>query len=293
MLYDLTLTIDYAYAEGADAGRHVLRLTPADLPGEQRAVAADLEIDPPPAEWRERYDFFGNRAVDIAYETSVMATRFTVRARVDRIESDRALDFSPSLETLAETLNAVSSLEPDSPQHFRYASPRIGPEPEIAAWAREVAAGGGSAFATALAISEAVNAEFTFDPAATLVDTPVTEAFRMKRGVCQDYAHVAIAALRAIGVPAGYVSGFIRTVPPEGQERLEGADAMHAWVRAWCGPDMGWVEFDPTNACLAGPDHIVVARGRDYFDLAPVKGALRTAGAQTSRQSVDLRAVDT
>ena len=98
--------------------------------------------------------------------------------------------------------------------------------------------------------------------------------------------------MRGIGIPAGYVSGFLRTTPPKGRPRLEGADAMHAWVRAWCGPEMGWVEYDPTNAVIAGEDHIVVARGRDYFDIAPVKGVLRTAGEHTSTQSVDVIPVE-
>ena len=97
-----------------------------------------------------------------------------------------------------------------------------------------------------------------------------------------------IACLRGIGVPAGYVSGFLRTNPPPGQPRLEGADAMHAWVRAWCGWETGWIEFDPTNAVVAGTDHILVARGRDYGDVAPVKGVLRIAGAQKTEHAVDV-----
>jgi transglutaminase-like putative cysteine protease len=125
----------------------------------------------------------------------------------------------------------------------------------------------------------------TFDEGATDVDTAPAEAFAAGRGVCQDYAHVLIGALRALGVPAGYVSGAIRTTPPPGRARLQGADAMHAWVMAWCGE---WVELDPTNDREAGLDHVVVARGRDYGDVAPIRGVLRTAGAQAARHAVDL-----
>jgi len=98
--------------------------------------------------------------------------------------------------------------------------------------------------------------------------------------------------LRTAGVPAGYVSGFLRTIPPKGQPRLQGADAMHAWVRAWCGLEVGWVEYDPTNAVFSGTDHIIIARGRDYSDVAPVKGVLRTSGQQDADHAVDVIEVE-
>jgi transglutaminase-like putative cysteine protease len=120
------------------------------------------------------------------------------------------------------------------------------------------------------------------------VDTEPGHAFAEGRGVCQDFSHVMIAGLRAVGIPAGYVSGFLRTEPPAGQPRLAGADAMHAWVRAWCGAETGWIDYDPTNHMMVGTDHIVVAVGRDYSDVAPVKGAVRSAGVQASHHSVDL-----
>jgi transglutaminase-like putative cysteine protease len=133
----------------------------------------------------------------------------------------------------------------------------------------------------------------TFDAEATTVDTPPREAFARGRGVCQDFTHVMIAGLRGIGIPAGYVSGFLRTFPPPGQPRLEGADAMHAWVRAWVGREMGWIEFDPTNDQAAGVDFVTVAVGRDYDDVAPIRGALRSAGRAETRQAVDVLPLDT
>ena len=134
----------------------------------------------------------------------------------------------------------------------------------------------------------ALNAEMTFDAEATDVDTSPREAFAQRRGVCQDFTHVMIAALRGIGIPAGYASGFLRTFAPPGKPRLEGADAMHAWVQAWVGQDMGWVEFDPTNNQPAGVDYITIGYGRDYSDVAPVRGALRSAGGHESKQAVDV-----
>ncbi len=124
------------------------------------------------------------------------------------------------------------------------------------------------------------------------VDTTTAQAFALKRGVCQDFSHVMITALRSLGIPAGYVSGYLRTLPPPGKERLEGADAMHAWVRIWCGGLAGWVEYDPTNDIQAGTDHIVVGYGRDYADVAPVIGALKSYGRQQTLQAVDVIPVE-
>ncbi len=291
MLYDISLKIAYDYDSSADAGRHILRIVPADLPGEQRVIASSLTIHPTPSERVTRRDFFDNACVDIAYDDPVSETEFRVTARVERHDAPPALDVSPDLPSLANELTQHASIGPAAPHHFLFPSERVAYHPEIVAWAREVSAGCFTAFSITRTICDAVHDGLTFDPEATMVDTPVDEAFRLKRGVCQDFTHITIAALRGLGIPAGYVSGYLRTLPPEGEEKLEGADAMHAWVRAWCGADMGWVELDPTNRMLAGLDHVVVARGRDYFDLAPVKGALRTAGAQTTTQSVDVKEV--
>ena len=150
--------------------------------------------------------------------------------------------------------------------------------PEGAVTAREAA----------LAVCAALHRHMRFDTRATTVDTPAAEAFARRSGVCQDFSHIAIACLRGIGIPAGYVSGFLRTRPPPGRPRLEGADAMHAWVRVWTGVEAGWIEIDPTNDCLAGSNHITVARGRDYADVAPIKGSFRISGGQRSQQSVDV-----
>ncbi|MCR9072531.1 MAG: transglutaminase family protein [Alphaproteobacteria bacterium] len=291
MLYDITLRIEYAYDGMAAAGRHLLRLTPATIPGQQRVIAANLDVAPAPFERNFSHDFFGNRCVGVSYDEAVEETAFLMQARVDRAPLDPVFDVSPSLDRLTEELETILSVAADSPQHFRGRSPRIPPSSEVAAWARTQTSASPSALDAVRTICTALHAEMAFDPEATAVDTPLEEAFRARHGVCQDFTHIAICALRSVGVPAGYVSGFLRTIPPKGSARLEGADAMHAWVRAWCGMEIGWVEFDPTNNMMAGEDHVTVAVGRDYFDVAPVKGALRTAGSQETSQSVDMVAV--
>lgn len=288
MLYDIRLVIAYDYDRPAGAGRHMLRLMPADLPGQQRRLSGSLEILPAPAERRDLLDFFGNAAVEIAYREAHADISLKVDARVERIAEASALDISPPLDRLAAEVAAHRGLDADAPHHFLGPSPRIPSSPEIAAYARGLVSPRMTAREAVETIGRALHADIAYDPEATTVETAPAEAFALRAGVCQDFAQVMIAGLRGIGIPAGYVSGFLRTIPPPGKPRLEGSDAMHAWVRAWCGWEAGWVEYDPTNALVVGPDHIVVARGRDYGDVAPVKGVLRTAGGQTSEQAVDV-----
>jgi transglutaminase-like putative cysteine protease len=125
-----------------------------------------------------------------------------------------------------------------------------------------------------------LHADITYDGEATTVSTLPEEAFSLRRGVCQDYAHIMISGLRALGLPGAYVSGFIRTTPAPGQAHREGADSMHAWVMAWCGPELGWFAIDPTNALIVADEHVVVAIGRDYADVAPLDGVIVTTGGQ-------------
>lgn len=288
MIYDIGMTITYEYDRPAVAGRHILRLLPADLPGVQRRISGLVTISPEPAERHDLTDFFGNAATEVAFRAAHDEIIFRVAARVERLATPPELDISPALPRLAQEITDYRALDGDAPHHFLGPSPRTAPTPEMTAYARAQTVPGATAFETVQAIGLALNRDMTFDPDATTVDTPPSEAFARRHGVCQDFAQVMIACLRGIGMPAGYVSGFLRTNPPPGRPRLEGADAMHAWVRAWCGWQTGWVEYDPTNACSVGTDHIVVARGRDYGDISPVKGVLRIAGDQTTEQAVDV-----
>ena len=292
MIYDIGLTITYFYESPAVGGRHLLRLTPADLPGVQKRLACRLEVEPDPAERRDYHDFFGNESIEVVFREAHDEIAFRVSSRIERLMQPPSLDISPDLPRLAQEIAAWRDLGPDAPHHFLPVSPRIGRLPEAAAFARARLKPGMTAFAAVCAIGEAFYEEMTYDPDATTVDTPPAEAFAKRHGVCQDFAHIMIAALRGIGIPAGYVSGFLRTSPPPGKPRLEGADAMHAWVRAWCGTELGWVEYDPTNAVIVGLDHIEIGHGRDYGDVAPVSGVLKISGSQTTEQAVDVIPVE-
>lgn len=291
MLYDIGLRIFYEYDSPANAGRHLLRLMPANLAGEQRVILGYLDIQPVAAERFERTDYFGNATVEIAFLESHAKIEFKAQCRVERLAHGPRLNMSPTLERLSQEIAAYRALDPGAPHHFLSNSPRVRINTEMTAFARALIHPEMSTLEVVEAVSNGLHAAMQFDADATTVDTSPEEAFSRRHGVCQDFSHIMIACLRGVGVPAGYVSGFLRTTPPPGKPRLEGADAMHAWVRAWCGVETGWVEVDPTNALLVGSDHIVIARGRDYSDVAPVKGVLRTAGSQTTEQAVDVIAL--
>ncbi len=288
MLYDIGLRIKYDYQSPAAGGRHVLYMTPADIPG-QRPITSLIEITPRPAERSARTDFFGNTVVEVLLNAPHDAIEFSLRCRVERKVAEITQDTSVPLSKLPATLARIRSLTGDSPHHFLADSPRVQARPEFRTYALEqIDPQTITVFAAVEAIGQAIDRDMTFEPGSTQVDTPPEEAFARRHGVCQDFTHIMIGCLRAIGIPAAYVSGFLRTNPPPGQPRLEGADAMHAWVRAWCGPDMGWIEYDPTNGLRIGNQHIVVAHGRDYGDVAPVRGVVRTSGKQKSKQAVDV-----
>lgn len=289
MRYDIRLSIHYHYQTASDQVRNVLRLVPSDGPL-QRIILHSLTIDPPPDERRDGRDFFGNRATWVGWHEPVEEISFNVTARAER-RAANDLDLSPPLASL-EAQIAGTDLSPASPQHFRTASARAAPDAAITAFTRAAIPEGASARAAVAAVGHALYAAMRYDAGATHVNTPPAEAFAARHGVCQDFAQIMVAGLRELGVPAAYVSGLLRTSPPPGQPRLAGVDAMHAWVAAWVGEAQGWVEFDPTNDQWAGEDYITVATGRDYADVAPVRGALRTAGGQDSGQAVDVIPLD-
>lgn len=292
MLYDIRLTLEYDYDAPVHGGRHHIRVAPANLPGLQRVIASSLSVEPAPGRQNGFLDFFGNSvtAITMTEPHDKLAIRLSARVQVE--EFSPPADFSPPLDQLGREVGQYWSVAPTSPQHFLAASSRVQIIPAITGYVREVTAGAATTLGVVTALCMAIHRDFEYDPKATDVETRPAEAFGLKKGVCQDFAHVMISGLRGIGVPAGYVSGFLRTNPPAGQPRLEGADAMHAWVRAWCGQHLGWVEFDPTNAMIAGPDHISIGHGRDYADISPIVGVLRTHGSHETKQSVDVLRVE-
>lgn len=288
MLYDVRLNLHYDYPYPVEGGRHHLRTMPLTLPAMQRVIAANIALSPKPSEQTAFSDFFGNAVTSIAFRKPHDTLDLTMKARVSVTRPEPPLDISPTLEGLGAEIDATLTLDATSPHHFLAGSLHAPLEAAITTYARESAVSSRSVYELAFDLCKRIHADFDYEPDATNVRTLSPEAFRLRAGVCQDFSHVMISGLRGLGVPACYVSGFIRTIPPPGKERLEGADAMHAWVSVWCGREAGWREFDPTNAILAGNDHIVIGYGRDYADVAPIVGVLRTVGRHSSEQSVDV-----
>lgn len=288
MLYRLRLVIRYAFAQPTGAGRQLFRILPARLPGLQDVLDERVTLTPAAQEQIEVTDFFGTRVLAVAMPPGLQRLEVTLEARLRRTAPDPGFDMSAPVAELPAQIAACRSLAPGSPHHFLPPSPLLPPSAAITAFARAATAGAPTLRAQVAALGQALHDTMRFDAKATGVDTTAEAAFAGRHGVCQDFSQIMITGLRGLGVPAAYVSGFLRTTPPPGKPRLEGADAMHAWVRVWCGAEAGWIDYDPTNACFVGADHLVLGFGRDYGDVAPVIGQLRLAGGQSGTHTVDL-----
>lgn len=292
MIYSIRLTITHHYFQPAANSRHLIRVLPKVIADRQHLTTHLLQIAPDPVDVSETADFFGNTVTTCTHTDQHPEMAINLACHVDMKASGPRSDMSPTIINLRQEWENCTSLDPNSPMHFLGPTARLAPDKAIAQFANDVCDPAASTASNVARIGQALYNLMTFDPNATTVDTSAQDAFRLKRGVCQDFSHIMILALQTLGIPAAYVSGYLRTLPPEGGVKLEGVDAMHAWVRAWCGAAHGWIEYDPTNATLVGTDHIVVGYGRDYSDVAPVAGHLRSSGGQRNTQAVDVAIVN-
>ena len=288
MIYRLRHRTTYRYEQPVSFARCVLRVTPRDG-GDQTLLSHDILITPNPKHEDVRAGQFGERVVTATLETAHRQLTIDARSRI-AVTRPRLAPwlFEPPWETTRAEAVAAQSLDLSSPAHFLYPSKMAPLFAEITQFARESFTPHRPIIEAAFDLAAAVKRSFTYDPDSTEVSTPVEKAFAARRGVCQDFAHIMIAGLRGLGLPAAYVSGYIRTFPAPGRPRLEGADASHAWVDLWCGRDHGWVGFDPTNGHIVAEDHVVVAVGRDYLDVAPISGIILGPGQQEVDVAVDL-----
>ncbi|HEY2754624.1 MAG TPA: transglutaminase family protein [Pseudolabrys sp.] len=288
MIYDVRQATIYHYASPVTNAHHVLRLTPIDR-RDQRVHAAALDITPTPVERREGQDFFGNRItwikLDAPHET--LTVRVAARIAVEHTAAVAA-ETTPPREEVREAAFGCNDLSPQAPAHYLFASRLVSLDPEIRDYAAESFSPGRPVLEGAMDLMNRIKADFVYEPGATTASTTPLMSFALRRGVCQDFSHVMISGMRALGLPAAYVSGYLRTSRVQGEAKLEGADAMHAWVLAWCGEEAGWIGLDPTNGMPAGNDHVVLAVGRDYPDVAPIDGVIVAAGGQRLEVSVQV-----
>ena len=289
MIYDIRHVTRFDYGAPVKFARCNLRLQPIDWPG-QRLLDYALTVEPT-----------GRTAPALAEAGLAHVTRLTIEQPVRhlsiesraRVAVDRLIPVpapgDPTLGEVARMARESRDLSAGCPATYLYPSPLIPLDRAIADWCAPDLAPERPALEAGIALARRIQREFAFDAGATLVDTTPAEAFRQRRGVCQDFAQIMITGLRAAGLPAAYASGYLRTLPPPGEPRLVGADATHAWVLLWCGPERGWVGLDPTNGIWMAADHVVIAIGRDYGEIAPVDGVVLGSGAQRMDVSVDVR----
>jgi len=292
VIYDVSHISTYTYEASVAATRCVARLTPRDCLG-QRLLISGVEFTPTPDVTSERTDFFGNRIVEAIIRAPHARLRVALAARiVVEAPVPPAAALTPAWETVRDDAARIGSLTPDSPAHCLFPGRLTPLYPPATAYAQQSFPPGRPVLEGAIELIRRIRADFAYDPLATHVATPLAAAFDARSGVCQDFAHIMIAGLRGLGLPAAYVSGYIRTIPAPGQPWLEGADASHAWASVWCGGAFGWIHLDPTNAMCADDNHIIVAIGRDYADVAPIDGVFVSAGGQELEVRVSIRALE-
>lgn len=263
----------------AAAAWQTLRLRPRDEPG-QTVLDFDLDITPRATDLSSRRDAFGNHLHLFSVRETHSALSVSTTSLVRRDPPPPPAS-TPGL-TLAQAAAATDAaiLAGDfALEQFRHPTLHVPALPEIDDLVAPLRPDH-DLHAALATLAARFRDDFTFDPRATHVETPLAEVLSRRRGVCQDFAHAYLAAARRLGLAAAYVSGYLRTTPPPGAPRLVGADAMHAWVSLWL-PGHGWFDYDPTNHAPAGDGHLVVARGRDYADVSPARGVFTGGGRHT------------
>ena len=258
----------------------------------QRVHVAALQIGPEPQHQREGQDFFGNRLtwIDVEEPHRTLTVKLTARVSVDALVEPAPLT-TPAWKAVRDEAFATRDIGPMSPAHFLFPSRMVSLDPEIRDYARESFPPDRPVFDASIELMKRLKSDIAYEIGATTVTTTPPMSFALRRGVCQDFAHIMISGLRGIGLPAAYVSGYLRTMRKDEPPILQGADAMHAWVWVWCGEQAGWYGLDPTNAVVAGDDHVVVAIGRDYSDVAPIDGVVFASGGQKLEVSVSVTPV--
>ena len=290
MKYRVVHTTRYRYSQPVTLCHNEAHLRPRSFGG-QRCIDSRLSVEPTAALVHDRTDFFGNPVTYFAVQEPHDTLIVTANSNVELTPPPAPCDFEASAPWDTMTLRLAQSLLPAviEARHLVLDSPMILTSADLAAFAYGSFSAGRPLLAAVCDLSQRIHHEFVYDPHFSTIATPLSEVLTLRRGVCQDFAHLAIGCLRSLGLPARYVSGYLQSVPPPGQPRLVGADTSHAWFAVF-DPDNGWVDFDPTNNQIVSDQHVTTAWGRDYSDVTPLKGVVFGGGAHTLEVAVDMEA---
>jgi transglutaminase-like putative cysteine protease len=286
VIYRLRHVTTYAYASPVDLAAHLLLLTPRRLP-HQAVARATLVITPTPSHVTEATDHFGNPATRVFLDVPHARFEVIAEALVEvRFPDPPPVAATPAWTEVAEAARVSPVAE------FVFPSALAPLVPAATGYAAASFPAGRPVLAGLLELMARIRRDFTYKPGVTGPNTQVAEVLHSRTGVCQDYAHVMISGLRGLGLPARYVSGYVRTRPPPGGVARRGADQSHAWVEAWLGPALGWVGLDPTNDIVVRDEHVVLAWGRDFADVSPLRGVILGGGEHGLWVGVDLEEAD-
>lgn len=278
----------YRYAPRVDIAYHLACLMPQSSSGQQVADT-ELTIDPEPTQRSTSIDAFGNLRTYFALFSP--HDRLHVRAASTVVVADRHGELQPQDSAKWDAVRDALRYRVRAPfwpaTDFLYTSPFVPMLDELRAYGAASFPPGRRLVAGAIDLMHRIHADFDYTPATTEISTPLAEVFALRRGVCQDYAHVMLGCLRALGLPAAYVSGYLLTRPPPGLPRLLGADASHAWVSVWC-PQLGWIDLDPTNDMVVAAAHVTLAVGRDFGDVTPLRGVIRGGAEHAMKVAVSV-----
>jgi transglutaminase-like putative cysteine protease len=286
MDYRIVHTTEYCYTEAVPICHNEIHLTPRESPNQRRLVSR-LAIDPMPRLIEGRLDFFGNDTTFFTIDEAHNRLAVTASSRVRVSTPRQPPESTAAWESVRDRVASDRSPANLDAVQFSLGSPHVDATAELAAYAEASFAAGRPWLEALLDLTRRIHADFKYDQTATTVSTPLAEVLSLRRGVCQDFAHLEIGCLRSLGLPARYVSGYLVTRPPPGKPRLIGADASHAWLSAYS-PDDGWIDVDPTNDQIPSTKHITLAWGRDYSDAAPIKGVVIGGGHHSMKVSVDV-----
>ncbi len=287
--YRVTHETRYSYSDTVTSSRQLAHLRPRDTPW-QKVRAHALSVDPAPSEQADDSDYFGNGITRFAVDTphDELSVRAESIVEVHSHAPDPAL--GPPWKSALAAPGVWSPSEPLDVVEYRLASPMIPLLAEAASYARPSFPAGRGLVAAVLDLTLRIRADFTYDPKATTVTTQVREVLALRRGVCQDFAHLMISCLRSLGLPARYVSGYILNRAPPGKKKLLGADASHAWIQVYC-PGLGWLAFDPTNGKVADLEFVTIGWGREFSDVTPLRGVVLGSATQELAVAVTVEKV--